>query len=338
MTFLSRRSAVFGSVTLLVGAVMLSRADRVSAAPPADIEKPVGLVWFIGTVEQVVDGVPLIDLGEVHTLRKGSMVTVIRYRDSHFAPLGVLEIRFSNPGWCQTETPVSFAAEVGDLVMFVEAPGDLGSGDAIRDGFIRHRIVTNANRNRYSSARDSIEADTLLRVIEKQPKWVQGKRRIAGIIRSPSVSKDLHTRLKPFMNQILTFQDYQDQGVDIAEVTSAPWQDLLTELRHGKDLIEASTPGEGLDMAAEPIVTENTVDQSQLVTVRRLVDASMFQRFAEERNTIAAICAALLYTKTSNERQWMSQQLAKSQFPALSNQEQTLIDMEAIMRQLRKAE
>ena len=338
MTFLSRRRAVFGSVTLLVGAVMLSRADRASAAPPADIEEPVGLVWFIGTVEQVVDGVPLIDLGEVHTLRKGSMVTVIRYRDSHFAPLGVLEIRFSNPGWCQTETPVSFAAEIGDLVMFVEAPGDLGSGDAIRDGFIRHRIVTNANRNRYSSARDSIEADTLLRVIEKQPKWVQGKRRIAGVIRSPSVSKDLHTRLKPFINQILTFQDYQDQGVDIAEVTSAPWQDLLTELRHGKDLIEASTPGEGLDMAAEPIVTENTVDQSQLVTVRRLVDASMFQRFAEERNTIAAICAALLYTKTSNERQWMSQQLAKSQFPALSNQEQTLIDMEAIMRQLRKAE
>ncbi len=338
MTFLSRRRAVFGSVTLLVGAVMLSRADRLSAAPPADIEEPVGLVWFIGTVEQVVDGVPLIDLGEVHTLRKGSMVTVIRYRDSHFAPLGVLEIRFSNPGWCQTETPVSFAAEVGDLVMFVEAPGDLGSGDAIRDGFIRHRIVTNANRNRYSTARELIEADTLQRVIEKQPKWVEGKRRIAGVIRSPSVTKDLHTRLKPFINQILTFQDYQDQGVDIAEVTSAPWQDVLAELRHRKELIEISTPGEGLDTAAEPIVTENTVDQGQLVTVRRLVDVSMFQRFAEERNTIAAICAALLYTKTSNERQWMSQQLAKSQFPALSNQEQTLIDMEAIMRQMRKTE
>ena len=338
MTFFPRRTAVFGSVGLLAGCAVFLSENCVSAAPPEAPEEPAGLVWFIGTVEQVVDGVPLIDLGEVQSLRRGSMVAAIRYRDNHFAPLGVLEIRNSHPTWCQTKKPDSFAAEVGDLVMFVESPGDLGSGDAIRDGFIRHRIVANSNGNRYSTIRDSIEADTLQRVTEKQPNWVEGKRRIAGVIRSPSVTKDMHTRLKPFMSQMLTFQDYQDRGVNVALVTSEPWQNVLKGLRSRKELTNTRVQDADPDAVAEPIVTQNTVDESQLVAVRRVVDESMFQRFPEERNTIAVICAALLYTKTSNERQWIGQQLAKSQFPSLSNQEQTLIDMESIMRRIRKTE
>ena len=336
MTFISRRNAVIGSVGLFVGCSVPWSENLVSASPPQAPEEPGGLVWFIGTVEQVVDGVPLIDLGEVQSLRQGSMVAAIRYRDNHFAPLGVLEVRFSHPTWCQTAEPESFAAEVGDLVMFVETPGDLGSGDAIRDGFIRHRIVANSNNNRYSTIRDSIEADTLQRVTEKQPNWVEGKRRIAGVIRSPSVTKEMHTRLKPFIDQIMTFQDYQDRGVNVALVTSEPWQNVLKELRSKKEL--TNTKVQDGDAVAEPIVTQNTVDESQLVAVRRVVDDSMYQRFPEERTTIAVICATLLYTKTSNERQWIGQQLAKSQFPSLSNQEQTLIDIESIMRRIRKTE
>ena len=344
MTFTSRRTAVFGSVGLVIGSAMLWWVNCLPAAPPDQIEEPAGLVWFIGTVEQIVDGVALIDLGEVQTLRQGSMVAAFRYRDNHFAPLGVLEVRVSHPTWSQTDKPGSFAPEVGDLVMFVEAPGDLGSGDAIRDGFIRHRIVANANANRYSSMRDSIEADTLQRVIEKQPRWVKGKRRIAGVSRSPSVTREMYTRLKPFMNQILTFQDYEDRGVNIAQVTPESWQDVLEELRYRKASTDVEAKVVDPDAAVEPVVTENTIatentiDPSQLVTVRRVVDESMFQRFPEERNSIAVICATLLYTKTSNERQWIAQQLAQTQFPALSNQEQTLIDMEAIMRRVRKTQ
>jgi len=232
--------------------------------------------------------------------------------------------------------PKSFAAEVGDLVMFVEAPGELGSGDAIRDAFVRHRIVANSNLNRYSSISDTIEADTLQQVIEKQPNWVEGQRRIAGVIRSPSVARNMHNRLKPFVNQILMFQDYQDQGVDVAQVSSEPWRSVLNELRPGKESPDAKT--HEVDTNAGPIATENKVDPDKLVTVRRQVDDSMFQRFPEERNVIAVICATLLQTKTSNERQWMSQQLARSQFPALSGQEQILIDMEAVMRRVRQTE
>ena len=364
MTFLSRRMAVFGSCGLVVGGAMFWTANCLQAAPPDDIEEPAGLVWFIGTVEQVVDGVPLIALGEVHTLRTAkegapfksnsgatdsrelyrlpgeSTVAAIRHRDNHFSPLGVMEVSFSNPTWSQMKKPVSFTPEIGDLVMFVESPGNLGSGDAIRDAFFRHRIVANSSGNRYSTVRESIEADTLQRVIEKQPNWVEGNRRIAGVIRSPSVTKDMHTRLKPFMNQIMTFQEYQDRGVNVGDVTSEPWRNVLEELRSRKESTDTKMQEVDGDpgVAAEPIVTESTVDPGQLVTVRRVVDEAMFQRFPEERNTIAAICAALLYTKTSNERQWMAQELAKSQFPALSNQEQTLIDMEAIMRRVRQTE
>ena len=230
------------------------------------------------------------------------------------------------------------ADEVGDLVMFVDAPGNLGSGDAIRDSFIRHRIVSNSCGNRYSTVRELVEADTLQRVIEKQPNWIEGKRRIAGFIRSPSVTKEMDARLKPFVNQILTFQDYQDRGVDVAQVTSEAWASVLEKLRYTKESTDTNMQEGDGDAVAEPIATETTVDPGQLITVRRLVDESMFQRFPEERNTMAVICATLLYTKTSNERQWIAQQLAKSQFPVLGDQEQPLIDMEAIMRRVRQTE
>lgn len=338
MTSNSRRSEFFCSVGLVIASAMLCRATCLQAAPQEVIEEPEGLVWFLGTVEQVVDGAALIDLGEVQTLRQGSAVAAIRYRNNHFSPLGVLEVRVSHPTWCQTEKPGSFTPEIGDLVMFVESPGDMGSGDAIRDGFIRHRIVANANNNRYSTLRDSIEADTLQRVIEKQPRWMKGKRRIAGVIRSPSVAREMYIRLKPFMNQILLFQDYEDRGVDVAQITPESWQNVLEELRYRKETAHTETHEIDATAADESIVTENSVDQGQLLAVRRAVDESMFQRFPEERNTIAVICGTLLYTKTSNERQWIGQQLDQSQFPALSNQEQTLLDMEAIMRRVRKPE
>ena len=338
MTFIPCCMKISGYVGLIVCCLILWSADCVGGEPFEDVEEPSGLVWFIGTVTQVTDGIPVIDLGEVQALRKGSVVAAIRYRDSHFSPLGVLEIHFSNPTWCQTVKPKSFAPEVGDLVIFVESPGDLGSGDTIRDSFIRHRIVANSNRNRYSTISDTIEADTLQQVIEKQPTWVEGQRRIAGLIRSPSVTRDMYNRLKPFLNQILMFQDYQEQGVDIAQVSSEPWRNILDELRQRKHSSDTKKNEVDVDATAGPIATENKIDTDQLVTVRRVVDDSMFQRFPEERNLIAVVCATLLQTKSSNERQWMSQQLAKSQFPALSTQEQMLIDMEAVMRRVRQTE
>ena len=346
-------------------ALLLLAPCSTKAAPFQQIEEPSGLVWFIGTVEQFNDGIPIIDLGEVHTLRTpgeaipfavelggagakrveelppGCRVVVVRNRNNRFSPLGVMNVQFTYPTWSEMERPTSFSPEVGDIVMFVGAPGELGSGETIRDAFIRHRLIANSNRNRYSTMRESIEANALQGIVEKQPTWVKGQRRIAGVIRSASVTKDSYGRLKPFINQIMMFQDYQDQGVQVSNVTTGAWQSVLDELRFKKDVFEPS-PKETASAQTEiaeagpAIATENKVDPDILVAVQRVVNESMFERFAEERDVIAVVCATLLQTKTSNERQWMGQQLTKSQFPELSNQEQVLIDMESVMRIVRK--
>ncbi len=340
MAFFARHNSFRGTMILVAGFEMILLTDRLNAAPPEPqkSDEPAGLVWFFGTVEQVVDGVPTIDLGEVHTLRNGSTVAAVRYRDSHFSPLGVLEVGFSHPTWCQMEQSEKFAPEVGDLVMFVEAPRDLGSGAAIRDAFIRHRIVANANRNRYSTIRDSSEANTLQEIIDTQRNWIEENSRVAGIVRSPSVTRNSLNRLRFFMNQIMVFQDYQDQGVNVAQATSEAWNDILSELRHRRDSAETELPEVGADSSESAITTENSVAPDRSLAVRHQVDESMMQRSPEERNIVAAICTKLLQTKTTNERQWMSGQLDKSQFPFLSDQEQILIDMESIMRRVRKTE
>ncbi len=347
---------------------MLVLAPCISnAAPFQQIEDPQGLVWFIGTVEQITDGIPAIDLGEVHTLRTpgearpfavelggagakrveefppGCRVVVVRNRNNRFTPLGLMNVKFTHPTWSEMEKPTSFTPEVGDIVMFVAAPAELGSGESIRDSFIRHRIIANSNRNRYSTVRDSIEANALQGIVEKQPTWVKGRRRISGVIRSTSVNKDSYVRLKPFINQIMMFQDYQDQGVQVSKVTAGAWQGVLDELRYKKEAFETSTKETAVSETAEAeagpaIATENKVDPDMLITVQRVVNEAMFERFPEERDVIAVVCATLLQTKTSNERQWMGQQLTKSQFPELGDQEQVLIDMEGVMRIVRKTE
>lgn len=344
------------------------------AEPFQQIEEPQGLVWFIGTVEQLNEGVPTIDLGEVHTLRTpgearpfavelggagskrveelppGCRVVVVRNRNNRFSPLGLLNVQLTHPTRSEMERPSSFATEVGDIVMFVAAPAVLGSGETIRDSFIRHRLIANSNRNRYSTMRDSIEANALQDIVDKQPTWVKGQRRIAGVIRSASVTKDSYARLKPFINQIMMFQDYQDQGVQVSQVTTGAWHGVLDELRYKKDAFETSSKETAMADTAEAeaaeaeaaeagpaIATENKVNPDMLVSVRRVVNEAMFERFPEERDVIAAVCATLLQTKTSNERQWMGQQFTKSQFSDLGNQEQVLIDMERVMRIVRKA-
>lgn len=343
MTHIAPAKSFFCCVSLFVGFAALL-PDRVQADPPAsgEFKEPAGLVWFVGTVERVVDGLPVIDLGEVHTLRKGSRVAVIRYRDSHFSPQGVLDVRFSNPTWCQMERPKSFAAEVRDLVMFVAAPVDLGSGEVIRDSFIRYRVVASANRNRYSTMHGDLEANELQRLSEKQPSWIEGNRRIAGIVRSSTVTQAMNGHLKPFINQIQEFQEDEDQGVNVVQATSLAWKEILDELRRKP----ASSETEWLDdeQAAGAVTTENAVvteihvGPDSSLKVRRQVDALMFQRSEEERCAVAVICVTLLHTKTSNERQWISQQLSRTQFPRLGREEQMLIDMETVMRRVRKTE
>lgn len=359
MPLFSISIVVTWSVRIVITCAMLMLATSCLKAAPFDVTNDSeGLVWFIGTIEQVNDGVPTIDLGEVHTLRTssearsisikpgantfdelptGCRVVVIRNRNDRFSPLGVMQVRYTYPTWSEMEKPKSFTPEVGDIVMFVAAPGDLGSGTSIRDEFIRHRIISNSRRNRYSTMRDSVEANALQRVVEKQPTWVQGNRRIAGVIRSTSVTQEAHARLKPFIGQIMMFQDYQDQGVNVHQVTSDAWRDVLAELRHRNASIEHGKEAGG-DEAEPAITTENNVDPALLVTIRRVVDESMFERFPEERDVIAVVCSKLLQTKTVNERQWMGLQLAKSQFPRLARQEQILIDMEGIMRRVRQTE
>ena len=343
MTSSTDRRSFFRCVILCTGCATLLLPDCVHAQPPIseEFKEPAGLVWFAGTVERVDDGVPTIDLGEVHTLRKGSMVAVIRYRNGHFTPQGVIEVRFTNPTWCQTEQPKTFVAEVGDLIMFVEAPGDLGSGEAIRDSFIRYRVVANANRNRYSTMRDSIEANELQRMSDKQPGWIKSNRRIAGIVRTSSVTSDMLSRLKPFMNQILAFQSYEDQGVNVVQATSLSWKEILDELRRKPASMEtgfAETETPVDENPAGIVATENNAAPDSSLAVRRQVDTLLFERSDEERSAVAVICATLLQTKTSDERQWMTQQLSKTQFPGLGNEDQMLIDMETIMRRVRKSE
>lgn len=347
-----------------IWAVLVLATCSTQASPSEQIEEPQGLVWFIGTVEQITDGIPTVDLGEVHTLRTpgqarpfaaelggagskqieelppGCRVVVVRNRNNRFSPLGLLNVQFTHPTWSEMERPTSFSPEVGDIVMFVGAPGELGSGEAIRDSFIRHRLIANSNRNRYSTMRESIEANALQGIIEEQPSWVKGQRRIAGVIRSASVTKDSYARLKPFINQIMMFQDYQDQGVQVSKVTTGAWQGVLDELRYKKDAFETSpkeTAKGDAPEAVPAIATENKVNPDMLIAVQRVVNEAMFERFPEERDVIVVVCATLLQTKTSNERQWMGQQLTKSQFPQLGNQDQVLIDMERVMRIVRKS-
>ena len=80
-------------------------------------EQRQSLIYILGSVERVIKGTALIDLGEIHTLKRENAVAIFRSSAGHFRPLGTMTISEAYPTHCQTHQSHKVVPEPGDIVL-----------------------------------------------------------------------------------------------------------------------------------------------------------------------------------------------------------------------------
>ena len=314
-------------------------------------EDPVtGLVWFIGTVTEHGTSPASVDLGEAHALREGDRIAIFRSVDSHFEPIGACRVLESRATWCIPQVPVGGSLKTGDRVIYVRTLSQLGAGEDFRNEFLTRQLVRMSNANSYSTLRQQEEANALQRFIARQPRWQRDQKRVAGIVRSETVTPNEADLTKLLFNQVLKFQEYRTRGIPVRKTVGAAWDDALTALtpRTPPLVPPAEVTTEAAKAALQNAAANKPQQPAQMIDlpslekridrIRRHTDRILFVRSREERNVVTIICTALELDSPTNERQWYSYEIAKTQFAEQSDDPQLLDDFEAVMQAVRKDE
>jgi hypothetical protein len=316
----------------------------------ADEESVTGLIWFIGTVTEHGTSPASVDLGEAHALNEGDRIAIFRSVDRHFEPVGACRVLESRATWCIPQLPIGGSLRTGDRVIFVRTISQLGAGADFRNEFLTRQLVKMSNANSYSTLRQQEEADALQDFVARQPRWQRDQKRIAGTVRSESLTSNDANLMQPLFNQVLKFQEYRKRGIPVRHAVGAAWDDVLTALtpRTPPLVPPAEVTTEAAKAALQNAAANKPPQPAQVIDpqslekrvdrIRRHADRILFVRSREERNVVTIICTALELDSPSNERQWYSYQIAKTQFAEQSEDPQLLDDLEAVIAAVRRDE
>lgn len=343
------------AVLLLTGCGAWVLADESATPSPAAAttavadKLPTGLVYFVGSVERVVGSSAIVDLGDVHSLQAGARVAVFRGRDNQYRPLGTLTVANSRPTWMQSEPVGKFTPEIGDQIVFIRSVSELGTGPAMQNRFLADQRIANQNRNGYSTIRRAETARSLMDLRLQQPRWVQFDRRISGVVLGETQGGELTTRVKRLLNQINLFRQLEEQGLPAAEAAGPEWKIVMSILQARPTALQAAGPAgqpaaqppqdaAATDAATQPAAGADEADVIPIVEVRTMVARVLFDRSDEERAIATAMAVALLRGQERNETQWLRRQLAATQFPGLSSDEQFQVDVALVLRRMREGQ
>ncbi len=309
-------------------AVATPKATRARTA-----RKPPGLIYIVGTVERVTANAAIVDLGNVHALKPGSVVTVFRSRDGQFSPLGILKVANSLATWMQTEPAEGFLPEVGDLILFIRTIGEIGTGTAHQDRFLSLQYIKNQNRNGYTTLRSLAVAESLLDIRLQQPRWFQYEKRIAGVVRGETLRDGLSRRTELLLEQINLFRRLHEEGFSVAAAAGTRWEQVMQQL-------QGPAPEPEVLLTNKPPKTETSdADDSNaipIIEVQLMVSRIFFDRTLEEQAIASAMCTAMLQGASRNEPEWLRRELQHCQLPQLAEDIQFRSDAISVVRQLRE--
>lgn len=297
---------------------------------------PAGLVYFIGSVERVINGFAIIDLGEVHLMRSQLKLAAFRPRDDHFTPLGTLTVLNTHPSWSQMDHAAGFVPAVGDLIVSIETVGNIGTTDRLRDRFLARRQIIDSGRNSYNTVRDQEIADSLQAYAGQQPRWVSERMGVVGTVFGDSYAAGKNSRLENILNQINQFRRLQAQQIPVSTAAGQEWSTVMEPLQGP---IEASIRPTMVRLGRRSVMPQQVaepVGPMPIHDIRRLVETKMFERNHEEQAIAAAMCLFLLKSSIRDEATWLRMELARSQFPKLAKDQQYQLDIAGVLRILRE--
>jgi hypothetical protein len=342
----SSRQLLLRIVATLIAACAAGFTAEPAVADKIDKLDGAGVIEFFGTIHLQEGKHPIIDLGDAHGLHEANEVAIFRAEDMHFRPLGSFRIEESFATHSIPEVPSGIELRDGDRVVYVKTLGQMGTGGAFRESFLRQQLIKTAERNSYSTFRQQDEADSLQRYVSLQPRWVRNRKHFAGRMRSPTVTVQAADDMIPVLSQVQLLQHYHSIGILIDRNIGRNWLAVMNALRPEPEVVfgeprltnattkEASSKASAATQPPEPI----DVIERRAERMRREADNILFTRSAEERNVAVIVLAALYVEKPRNERQWMIDQVRVSQFPSLSVNDQFIEDLLKILKRVRTSE
>ena len=329
----ANRAAV---AVLLLSGLLTPAASAQIEQPVSDLRDRVGIVYMIGTVERVVRGASVLDLGDAHMLQARDRVAVFRPEDAYLRPVGTLRIAETFGATSIAERPDAFQAQAGDVVMFVRELSQLQTAPDHLNYVLAARVVRRRFNSHVAVPGRPEAATALLHYHKQQPQWVRNlgsdpdRIYIVGEHFGASLAGGIPERVRRLLNQVNLLRELHRDGTAAVAAAGPEWAAVMPVL-FGQTVTEDAA-------ATENVVADGSAstDTSDLIRrIRREVDYVLFDRPQEERNLLAALLAARLKNPGGSDDLWFQVELPKTQFPSLVTNDQILEDLRNLLRTLR---
>lgn len=314
--------------------LLISAAVGRAQEPEIELERS-GLVYSIGRVERIIGGAALIDLGYVHNLSNvapRNEVAVFRSVNSWFVPIGVLKVAETFETGSLTRPNPRVRPRAGDVVMFVRELSQLKAPRRHEDDFLRERIVRNSNVTGYSTVRLDDIARALTAYNTNYPRWERSRADVLGFMNGQSFADGGEEQLERLLNFLQQIRESYRRGHRSVEAAGPEWARVIRPIL-------------GPTVLAQHAAAQDTGEPDPLLApaaeisprdIRREVDQRIFDRHAEQRNTVSFIVAELLERSPRSEDIWYRHAILQSQFPELTEEDYVLEQVREILKAQRE--
>ncbi len=292
-------------------------------AAEADVLERSGLIYGIGSVEKVTDGVALIDLGDVHTLKTVApfnKVVVFRLSASRYSPIGMLTIAETFATFSRTNRSATVNPQPGDVVMFVRELSQMKSVEQHRDEFLRREVLRTSTASVYSNVRRYETANALRVYHLNHQRWERSKGTVIGFLNGDSFSEGRHRQLKGLLSYIDLIREHHRDGLNSLPAAGPQWTQAMEQL--------IGTTVHSQHAASQTVVENDNIafgdEMPTAQEIRRVVRLRFFANTTEQNNLLSYLIATQLEVAPASPDVWIRQQLLNSQFPEMAEDEGVL--------------
>ena len=293
------------------------------------------LVYSIGTVEKMIRGAALIDLGDLHTLSVAApknKVALFRSTAEKYVPVGVLKISETYSTYSLAFPAPGVKPEAGDVVMFVREISQLKSADNHRDDFIKQQLVKNAYATGYSTVRRFETAKVMRTYFEDHRKWERSRANIGGFLNGESFASGREQSLKPLLNYLGMLREDFRIGRNSLTASGKKWTETSRAL-FGATVMTQHAAAQNVEFE-DPVFADQKRPPDR--DIQREVGERFFDRSEEQKNTLSYIVAALLEANPRNDDAWFHRTILQTQFPELGEETFVLEQIREILKTLQE--
>ena len=318
-----------------VFALLVTVLSVCSAAVGQEINiERAGLIYGIGSVEQVNSGSATIDMGDAQILRSHDRVAVIREEGGFYLPIGTLTIAETYPTFCRAVRSNRVKPRADDIVLFVREFNQVKTGPQYTDEFLQRQILSSGGSNRYSTRRSLDVAMALHRYRQRYDQWERSTGAVIGYIEGASFANGERERIEDLLKHIAMIRELYRVGRNSLPAAGPGWEEVMAVLV-GPTAIAQHEAAQAVVSEEDEFAANETPGPRE---VRQVVRKVMFDRLEEERNLVAFLVASILEQPPKRVPLWFREKVSHSQFPRLAEEEVIQEQLTLMLRELRGEE